>query len=189
MVSTSKKRDALVLLSGGIDSTACAEFYLSKRYSVSSLYLDYGQVAAAKEASAAKAISSHYNIPLKIVSCKGLGPWTKGPILGRNAFFLQTALMCFRGESGIIAIGIHSGTAYRDCTDGFVKAMQSTFDLYADGLISIGAPFIRWMKKDIWEYSKKKNVPVHLTYSCELGRKQPCGECLSCKDLEILYAG
>lgn len=42
-------------------------------------------------------------------------------------------------------------------------------------------------KIEVWEYAKSKRVPINLTYSCELGLKQPCGKCPSCKDLIILY--
>jgi 7-cyano-7-deazaguanine synthase len=66
--------------------------------------------------------------------------------------------------------------------------MQKTFDLYTDGMVNISTPFIDWKKNEIYNYTKKNKIPVHLTYSCELGEKQPCGKCKSCKDLEYLYA-
>jgi 7-cyano-7-deazaguanine synthase len=65
--------------------------------------------------------------------------------------------------------------------------MQSSFDLYTDGCIRIGVPFIKWNKRMIWDYCKTKKIPLEITYSCELGQDQPCGQCLSCKDLEALH--
>ncbi len=91
----SESKNALVLLSGGIDSSACLVFYLAQGFSISALFVDYGQVS-------------------------------KG-----------------RGESAPSAV---------------------------------------------WSYCKRLGVPVELTYSCEMGKDQPCGKCLSCKDLEKLYA-
>jgi 7-cyano-7-deazaguanine synthase len=186
MVSSDK--EAMVLLSGGIDSTACVAFYLSQGFSLSALFVDYGQLSSHSESEAAAAVSEHYRIPLRRTAISGLRQRSGGYIPGRNAFLLFNALLAFRSDAGIIGIGIHSGTTYQDCSEQFVKQMQSSFDLYTDGRISIGAPFLRWNKLEVWHYSQDAGAPLHLTYSCELGRQQPCGECLSCKDTEALHA-
>lgn len=112
-----------------------------------------------------------------------------GYVLGRNAFLLHVALMAFSHPAGIIALGIHSGTRYVDCTAGFLRHMQASFDLYADGRIRVDAPFLNWSKREIWEFCRKIGAPLELTYSCENGADQPCGKCASCQDLEALYAG
>jgi 7-cyano-7-deazaguanine synthase len=176
----------LVLLSGGIDSAACLDFYLSQEFAVEAIFFEYGQLSAKRESEAAKNVCEHYNVPLIIVSCEGSRKKTGGLILGRNAFLLHGALLEFRGASGIIAIGVHSGTSYMDCSDKFIKLAQSIFDAYTDGSIRIGTPFLEWTKSNILDYCIERNVPLHLTYSCELGLNQPCGRCLSCLDLEAL---
>jgi 7-cyano-7-deazaguanine synthase len=186
MVSAAK--EALILLSGGLDSTACLAFYRNHGFSVSALFVDYGQLPSQLEEEAAAAVSRHYSVPLQKTAVSGLRQRSGGYIPGRNAFLLYTALLAFRSDTGIIGIGIHSGTTYQDCSEGFVKDVQSSFDLYTDGRICIGAPFLRWNKLEIWHYSQNIGVPVHLTYSCELGLPQPCGKCLSCKDVEALHA-
>ena len=107
---------------------------------------------------------------------------------GRNAFLLFSALMKFKARSGIIAIGVHSGTPYFDCSMSFVQSMQSMFDNYTDGRIRVGAPFIEWTKRDIWNYCNDRQVPLQLTYSCEEGHNSPCGQCLSCRDRDALDA-
>lgn len=178
----------LLLLSGGIDSTACLNFFREQGREVRALFIEYGQPAASKEEEAATAISLHYDTPLTILRCRGLGRIGKGFVLGRNAFFAHAALMTFDNHAGLIAMGIHAGTTYADCTEHFLTIIQSSLDLYADGRIVISAPFIRWDKRMIWDYCRAANVPLQLTYSCELGKDQPCGKCLSCKDLEALYA-
>lgn len=187
-LAPAKNKHVLVLLSGGIDSTACTAFYLTQRFSVCALFFDYGQPSARRESDAASAICRHYGIPLEKIVCSGFGQWSGSYIPGRNAFLLHAALMVFKHTTGIIAIGVHSGTPYYDCSEQFIRHMQSSFDLYTDGRVSIGAPFVQWNKRDIWDYCRSKEVPIQLTYSCELGREQPCGQCLSCKDLEALHA-
>jgi 7-cyano-7-deazaguanine synthase len=183
-----KKQNVVVLLSGGIDSTASIEFYLRQKFNVKALFINYGQIAAKKELVAAKKIANHYKIKLDKVVVRNLMTFSSGEIIGRNAFLLTTALLNFKQKNGIISIGIHDGTTYPDCTKKFIKDMQEIFDIYKNGAIQIGVPFLDFKKIEIWAYSQEHKVPLDLTYSCELGKMQPCGKCLSCKDLEILYA-
>jgi len=178
----------LVLLSGGIDSTATVHFYKTQGNSVSGLFIDFGQISGKREEAASEFIADFFKIKLHKVKCSGINSKKSGYISGRNAFLLHTALMNFPFKKGIIAIGIHSGTNYIDCSNSFAIMMQQSFDLYTDGQVNIGTPFINWKKNEIYYYSQKNGIPLHLTYSCELGKKQPCGECISCKDLEALNA-
>jgi len=182
------RNTALVLLSGGIDSTACIEFYRSLNFYIKALFFEYGQLAAEPEKKASKLISQYYQIPLQVISCVGAYSKTPGVIDGRNAFLILGALLEFKELSGIIAVGIHSGTSYFDCSKEFIQTAQSIINGYTDGRIQIGTPFLEWTKPEIWKYCISRKVPLHLTYSCELGSNQPCGHCLSCGDLEALYA-
>jgi len=180
--------NVLVLLSGGIDSCACVSYYIAQGASVRTLFVDYGQVSAQKEYGAALEICDYYKISLDTVKLFGHKTWSGGYVPGRNSFLLHVGIMYFQYNSGIIALGIHSGPNYSDCTPEFVRIMQTSFDLYTDGCVNIGTPFVNFNKRDVWNYCKSQNVPIGLTYSCELGKEQPCGYCLSCKDLEILNA-
>jgi len=181
------QHEVLVLLSGGIDSTACVNYYIRKNNNVSALFIDYGQISRMHETKASEAVSKYYNIPLRKISVKGGREWGGGCILGRNAFLLYTALMNFKHEIGLISIGIHSGTNYWDCSKDFVTIIKKCFNAYSNDCISLDVPFLEWNKRDIWDYCTTEKIPVEKTYSCELGLKQPCGKCLSCKDLEKLY--
>ena len=58
----------VVLLSGGIDSAACLDFYRRQHFDVSGFHVKYGQAAAHREEAAARAIADHYQIPLTIVT-------------------------------------------------------------------------------------------------------------------------
>ena len=184
----SRKKKVWVLLSGGIDSSACLAFYLEEGFSVNGVFVDYGQLAAHQEKESAENIAKHYRIKLEKIEWSGLRHKNAGLIQGRNAFLLMAALMEIPKEVGTLAIGIHSGTSYVDCAPVFVCKMQSIFDMYTNGSIQIGTPFLKWTKRDIWDFCKSRKVPVGLSYSCEKGLSQPCGKCLSCRDLEKLYA-
>lgn len=180
--------NVLVLLSGGIDSTAVLAFYAERKCIVSCLFVDYGQASASKELTAAQQVTIHYDVPLRCITCAGIGGKESGLILGRNTFLLSMGLMEFGANCGIIATGIHAGTHYFDCSTRFVQAVSAIFDGYTDGRVKIGTPFLEWSKSEIWAFCRDRGVPVNLTYSCELGQEQPCGNCDSCKDLEALNA-
>lgn len=179
----------MVLLSGGIDSAACLAFYLNQRFTPSALFIDYGQISAKQEGAASSAISDYYQVSLETITISGFREWSGGYIPGRNAFLLYAALLAFKQTVGFIGIGVHAGTTYYDCSKSFIQHLQSSFDSYTDGRIRIGVPFLHWNKREIWDFCHNVKVPLSLTYSCELGREQPCGQCLSCKDTEALHAG
>lgn len=185
----SKRRSALVLLSGGIDSSACLRFYLNMGFDVRCLFVDYGQLSSDREWLASQKIASHYQIALNRFTCGDATRKSGGEIVGRNAFLLNVALLETGKGFDLIGIGIHAGTSYQDCAQPFIKGMQNIFDGYTGGQLRIGVPFLTWTKGDVWAYCKNEGVPVDLTYSCELGMDQPCGHCSSCADLETLYAG
>lgn len=180
--------EVLVLLSGGLDSTASISYYRKMGYSVSALFIDYNQNASREEYKAAKNISRYYSLELYTGTCSGLNNWGSGLIPGRNTLLLSAALMSSKISRGIICIGIHSGTSYYDCSLNFLSKMNEIFMNESDGKISIGAPFIEWNKRDIWDFCLASDVPISLTYSCEKGNEVPCGQCLSCRDMEVLYA-
>lgn len=177
-----------LLVSGGIDSAALLEFYLRERFNVQPLFVDFGQPAARQELRAAKAVCKHYGVRLSIITVQSQAAFSVGEIPGRNAFLVFTAALVFGMNHGIIAIGIHEGPPYYDCTEGFLRSIQTVIDGYSAGRIRVAAPFLKWSKQIIWEFCKKSRVPVKLTYSCEKGNVRPCGRCLSCKDREGLDA-
>jgi 7-cyano-7-deazaguanine synthase len=183
-----KKNVVVALVSGGIDSAALLEFYLRERFSIRPLFVDFGQPAAKQELRATSAVCKHYGVGLSIMTVQSPVAFSVGEIPGRNAFLVFSAVLVFGMKPGIIAIGIHEGTSYYDCTEGFLKSMQTIVDGYAAGRIKVAAPFLKWGKQLIWEFCKKARVPVEATYSCEKGGLRPCGKCLSCKDREALYA-
>ena len=177
----------LILASGGIDSTACIRFYQKLKFEIDVLFFDYGQAAREKEFKALRLISKSYKITPRKVQITNSNKYEDGLVIGRNAFFIFSALMLFERKNGIIALGIHRGTAYYDCSNSFIDQIQLIVDQYTQGTIKIAAPFLNFNKKEIWDYCVMENVPLHLTYSCELGKNQPCNKCSTCKDLKKLY--
>jgi 7-cyano-7-deazaguanine synthase len=180
--------EVLILLSGGIDSAACVNFYVDFGRPPCCLFIDYGQPAAENEAKSAKAIADYYSIPLLYSKWKGNFSKTPGFINGRNSFLIAAALMERPPTVSVIAIGIHAGTVYQDCSKLFLMKMQNVIDVYENGKIQLSAPFIDFIKMELYSYCIERRIPIELTYSCESSGTKPCGECLSCKDKEMLNA-
>jgi 7-cyano-7-deazaguanine synthase len=177
-----KEYDTIVLLSGGIDSSACINYYLSQKLKPIGLFIDYGQVVAKRELSSAQQISRHYKIKLDTLRILLNHNFKDGEIKGRNALFLISALTKYPGFAGIISLGIHAGVSYYDTKEQFIIDMQKIFKSYTDGQIKLDVPFIKWNKPMIYRYCIDNRVPIDLTYSCEINGRKPCGLCNSCLD-------
>ena len=185
----SAKMNVTVLLSGGIDSAACVAFYMASGHRVSALHVDYGQLARHDERQAALAIAVQMRVPLKILSIHDCIPKRDGQIRGRNCFLISLAVMEAESEAQLLALGVHSGTPYYDCSSAFMQMMNALVVSQTDGMVQVGAPFLAGTKRQIWVFAANCDVPLSLTYSCERGGKVTCGACPSCKALRQIRAG
>lgn len=176
---------ALVLASGGIDSTACIKYYQDLGFNVRGFFVDYGQRARQQEWTSVQRIAAFYNIKIESMAVQNPRRLPYGEIKGRNAFLIMSALLANPDFVGLISLGVHAGVPYYDCSKGFIEKINALVTDYSDGQIKIDAPFIDWDKKMIVSYCRDFEVPMHLTYSCENG-DEPCGNCLSCLDRSAL---
>lgn len=179
------KTKVLILFSGGIDSTACINYYLDLEFEICALFVDYGQRSKQKELNSVKNIAAYYGINFQSLHILNHVTYTPGEIRGRNAFLIMAALLSNPYNSGLISIGIHGDVPYYDCSEDFLKKINVIVKDSSNGQITVDAPFIDWDKKMIFSYCKEKRVPINLTYSCENG-DEPCGKCLSCLDRSAL---
>lgn len=179
-----------VLVSGGLDSMACIDFFKKQEAGIKGIFIDFEQKAVQKEEISAKNIADHFGISLSVIRLHGLNQNISddGCVRGRNVFLALIGLMNAEATTGSIALGIHSGTNYADCSPQFTKVVQDIFDMYTDRQFTINTPFLEWSKLDIWQYCKDNKLPIDLSYSCELGLEEPCGLCKSCKDRVELNA-
>ena len=173
--------EILILLSGGIDSAACVDFYKKLRRPICALHVEYGQSSAAQERHAAERIAAHYDLPLHRRRLALASIKFQGEIRGRNAFLVLTAIMECPASIRAIALGIHLGTGYADCSGDFLNALNRLIQAHGYAL-EVLAPFVSWCKEDVLSYCARRRVPLHLTYSCEAGGDVPCTRCRSCLD-------
>lgn len=201
------KKAALVLLSGGQDSSTCL-FWAKKKFSrVEAVSFDYGQRHIIELKSAVKiaklagikhtiikinefeAIKNSALTDRKIkISGKHRSnrelPSTFVP--GRNILFLTAAAaLAYAKKISNIVIGVsqvdYSG--YPDCRGGFIRSMEKTLRLGMEYPVKIHAPLIKLDKKHTVLLAKKLGVLQHMkhTHTCYEGTKKPCGACAACK--------
>lgn len=206
----SQDKKAVVLLSGGLDSTTTLWIAKQKGHEVMALIFDYGQ-RHKKEIQHAKRIAHHAGCVYQIVKISL--PWKGSALLdkrlavpthrmlksseknipstyvpSRNIIFLSLAAS-FAEAVGAKNIFIGANaidySGYPDCRPKFIKEFQKALALGTKtGVlgqgIKIHAPLIHKTKAEIIFLGRKLKVPYHLTWSCYQGTKKPCGVCDSC---------
>jgi 7-cyano-7-deazaguanine synthase len=199
---------AVVLLSGGLDSTVTLAHSINEGNETIALSFRYGQ-RHGKELEAAKAVAKHYKIKHSIIDIdlssfnsslidtsknieknrKNIGndiPDTYVP--SRNIIMLSIAAgLCESVGAEIIYIGANSVdySGYPDCRKDFFKAFEKMLTkgtkAGVEGRpIKVVAPILELSKANIVTLGKQLNAPLHLTWSCYEGNETPCGKCDSC---------
>jgi 7-cyano-7-deazaguanine synthase len=202
-------RQAVVLLSGGLDSATVLYIARAKGYACHCLVFDYGQ-RHRREIEAAKTIAKKTGSTFQVIKItlpwkgssllegKARLPRTRGSLKpdeipatyvpGRNIIFLSFAFSCAEtiGASAVF-IGAHAQdySGYPDCRPEFYAAFKKVISTGTKaGLqhkgIKIMTPLIHKTKAEIIRLGSKLGVPFKSTWSCYQGGKAPCGECDSC---------
>ena len=206
---SAKRRKAVVLLSGGLDSMVCAAIAREQGYSVLALTIDYNQRHRV-ELEAAKTIASaladrHVVLPLDLRSFGGSAltsdaavpkdgvqpgiPITYVP--ARNLVFLSLALAWAEAEGAsdlFIGVNALDYSGYPDCRPEFVSAFQDLARLAtkagAEGSgFTIHAPLQEMSKADIAREAARLGLDAGQSHSCYDPAPDggACGECDACR--------
>ena len=143
-----RRPQALVLLSGGLDSMVCCHLLANQKYDLLTMFVDYGQAAKEREQLAAEAVSRHFDSRLTVVTVSSERSFGSGEIPGRNAMLAFVALVSAPMKHGLIIQGIHSGTPYFDCSKEFLSQTGRLIESCTNGLFRLVAPLITWTKAD-----------------------------------------
>jgi len=199
-----QKPKAILLLSGGIDSTNLLAQLSGEGKDIYALSFDYGQKHLVELDFAAKSakkygVKNHAIVNLDNSLFKNSNALTN-PLLemtnaiqpalavvpARNTMFLSFALsyaQCI-GAGGIyVAYNADDNTNFPDCSIAFVKAFNQLIALQnrSEQPIKVVAPFIEMTKVEVVKLSAELGVNLGETISCyqPIGQLE-CGSCLSC---------
>jgi len=188
-------KKAVVLASGGLDSTTVLAIVKSKGFKLYALTFDYGQ-RHKQELSSAKKVAKHFGavehkiikIDLRCFGGSALTSDMKVPrnrnlqskkipstyVPARNTIFLSYALAwaeILKSHDIFIGVNAVDYSGYPDCRGEYIKAYQKMADLATkesvEGkTIKIHTPLINMSKAEIIQKGVKLGVDYSLTHSC-----------------------
>jgi 7-cyano-7-deazaguanine synthase len=176
----SGRKSSVVLLSGGIDSAVVLAFLVDQGWPVEALFIDYGQLPVDRERCASRGLAAAYDADWEEVSVAPLRTAPFSEVPGRNDMLV--AIAAAARPASHVAVGVHAGTRYVDCSPAYVDAWQALFDLEYGGSRQLLVPLREFSKPAVLELAAKLSVPLGLTWSCE-DHEGPCGVCSSCRDI------
>lgn len=199
---------ALVVLSGGQDSTTCLYWAIKKfaAANVSSITFDYGQrhrieLDCAREVAALAGVENTV-LPINTFSAIGGDALTDAEIAvsskvseaglpntfvpGRNLIFLTfAAAFAYPRAIENIVTGVaqtdYSG--YPDCREDTMRALETALNLGMEISLSIHTPLMHLSKRETVELASELGAlpAMALTHTCYNGERPPCGRCPSCE--------
>lgn len=203
-------KKAIVLLSGGLDSSTCLAYAKEQGFVCYALSFDYGQKHRV-ELEAAQAIATHFNTHHKIFTLdikqfKGSALTdTKIPVPNfnaatdtipityvpaRNTIFLSIALAwaeVLSAKDIFIGVSQVDYSGYPDCRPEFINAFQSLANLATkygveEGGIRIHTPLLQCSKAETIALGHRLGLDYSITISCYQadGAGRACGHCESC---------
>lgn len=198
---------ALVILSGGMDSTAVLSEVL-KMYEakdVATITFNYGSKHNKKENAAAKKVAEFYGVPNTLVELPFIDKLFKSDLLKSGGEIpeghyadpsMQKTVVPFRntimmsiaaGYAESIGakelwLGNHAGdhAVYPDCRKEYTDAMAEVLKLGGYQKIYLCTPFGGITKTMIAKIGVENKAPFDLTWSCYKGGKKHCGKCGTC---------
>jgi len=204
-------KKAVVLLSGGLDSSTCLYKAIEDGYVPYALCFDYGQrhfkevECSRRIAEKAGAIFKKIKIDLRQIGGSALTDNIEVPmgreieeivsdipptyVPARNTIFLSIALSfaeVIDADAIYIGANMIDNPGYPDTTPRYIETYQNLINVaikktVKGGKIEIKTPLIRMTKKEIVQEAVRLKVPLELTWSCYQGKEEPCGQCDACR--------
>jgi len=203
------KRKAVVVFSGGQDSTTCLLYAVQQYDEVHAITFDYGQrhaleIEVAKQIAVDLNLAAHKVLDVGLLNELAVSALTRDSIPvsnelqenglpntfvpGRNILFLTlAAIYAYQVGAETVITGVCETdfSGYPDCRDEFVKALNKACVLGMGKNIRFDTPLMWLNKAETWALADKIGRLDYVrqkTLTCYNGIiGDGCGECPSCK--------
>ena len=208
---------AVIIVSGGIDSTTLLYMARAEGFDVRALTFLYGQ-RHVKEVEHAERICRGLDVLHKVVDLSSMKGLLAGSALtdssvdvpevpetaehfdtlqativpNRNAIFLSVAIgyaVSLGAENVFFGAHFSDWGVYPDCRREFVEAFESAEKLATGNpRLNIKAPFVDKDKSEIVKLGQELGVPFKETWTCYKGGAIHCGACSSCSERKRAFS-
>lgn len=192
---------AMVIFSGGLDSTVSL-YKARKDYSdVLALTFTYGSSHQSRELRASREICEKLNIEQTIVDLPFVKDHFRSALLNsggsdsfivpfRNGVMLSIAAGIADSQNiGDIVLTTHytDSNCFPDCTKFFNNSMARAIWLGTASRVNLKVPYEASRKYEIVKIGAALGVPFGLTYSCYKGGERHCGVCPTCRERKLAF--
>ena len=199
---------AIVLFSGGQDSTVCLFWALKRFAKVEAVCFRYGQ-RHVSEIEAAQTIAANAGVPFRIIDASLIAGLSSNSLTdtsvtmdkeqtcelppntfvpGRNLLFISMAAVVARERNiANLITGVSQAdySGYPDCREDFIQSLNATLNLSMAEQFVIHTPLMYLDKAAVWQLADKLGIFELVktqTVTCYNGISgDGCGECPSCK--------
>ena len=193
---------AVVLMSGGLDSTVLGYWAIANGYHIQPLFIDYGQHCAEHELATLKRLLPEESAaPVAIVTMRGVyerahscliheaNLWTDSVtsedlyLPYRNMLLLSTGVAhaAANGTGTVFAGFINSNHALEiDATFAFLERTRQLAAQIGD--VQLELPFRAFDKSRVAQIGNQLGIPIAETFSCQINSNAHCGACPNCVD-------
>lgn len=202
-----KTENAIVLFSGGQDSTTCLFWAKEKFKQVETICFSYGQ-RHSKEVEVARSIAQQINVPITIIDANVISTLSPNALTNktiemdkekpnetypntfvpaRNLIFLSfIGAIAYTKSIKHIVTGVSQAdySGYPDCREEFIQSANQTLNLAMDKNFVIHTPLMHLDKTQVWQLADQLNVLELIknqTLTCYNGIiAEGCGQCPAC---------
>jgi len=206
-MDSEKGQSALVLFSGGQDSTVCLYWALQHFRHVEAVCFRYGQRHEI-EVEIAERIAQKADVPLRMIHAEVISQLSDNALTnhltdmdreqksdnppntfvpGRNLLFLSMAAIVAREKhifDLVTGVSQTDFSGYPDCRESFVRSLNTTLNLAMDETFVIHTPLMWKDKKAVWQLAYELGIfelVKNETVTCYKGIPAAgCGECPAC---------
>ena len=202
------KQNAIVLVSGGMDSCVTAAIAKQENERVAFLHISYGQLTESRERRAFNDIADYYQVSERLdISIEHLAkiggssltdkkmevtdadlesteiPTSYVPFRNANMLAIAVSWAEVLGANAIyIGAVAEDSSGYPDCRPEFYEAFEKTIEAGTkpETVIRIKTPIIDLSKAEIVKRGFELSAPLELSWSCYRNEDLACGTCDSC---------